>query len=59
MGSTLKAQPSLSRRVWVASRCEEDEIREDLVALVLEVVLGRPQRVVAQLVHVLGYSFEV
>src|SRR4029453_16336000 len=34
---------------------EEDEVREDLVALVLEVMLGRPQRVVAQLVHVLGH----
>src|SRR5262245_33248629 len=29
----------------------EDQVRDDLVALVLEVVLGRPQTVVAQLVH--------
>ena len=35
-------------------RAEEDQVGEDLVPLVLEVVLGRPQSVVAQLVHVLG-----
>jgi hypothetical protein len=33
---------------------QQDEVGEDLIALVLEVVLGRPQAVVAQLVHVLG-----
>ena len=35
-------------------RAEEDQVGEDLVPLVLEVVLGRPQGVVAELVHVLG-----
>ena len=33
---------------------ELDEVREALVALVLEVVLGRPQSVVAEVVHQLG-----
>jgi len=33
---------------------ELDEVREALVAFVLEVVLRRPQRVIAELVHQLG-----
>ena len=36
---------------------ELDEVREALVALALEVVLGRPQRVVAERVHLLGDVF--
>src|SRR5262249_25479520 len=33
---------------------ELDEVREALVALVLEVVLGGPERVIAEVVHQLG-----
>jgi hypothetical protein len=36
-------------------RAEENEVREHLVALVLEVMLGRPQAVVTVLVHELSH----
>ena len=53
----LKAQPSL-RRVGLGGQPQRelDEVGKDLVALALEVVLGRPQGVVAELVHGLGES---
>jgi hypothetical protein len=49
-GAAELEPPGLGRE----PRPEQHEVRQHLVALLLEVVLGRPQAVVAELVHELG-----
>ena len=54
-GQHVERAPELQPlRLRREPRIEQDEVREDLVALALEVVLGRPEAVEAELVHELG-----
>ena len=55
MGTTLKAQPIFTRSVrWARSTASMRDVRDALVALVLEVMLGQPQGLVPERVGGVG-----
>jgi hypothetical protein len=58
MGAMLNPQPILRRRVTCVHRHHQD-VGQALVALVLEVMLGEPDRVVPALVHHAGEAFRL